>query len=224
MKALSGPLARRCVSRREGRRARPGSTYDEARHRLPAKRALGDAEILTLIAEARDHRFRVRFGARKMWLHLRAQGRDVARCTVERLMAQQGWAGALRGMTRRTTIPAPNDPRPADLVDRDFTATAPHQFVFDVFSRKIIGWRAATTMTTELVLDTLEMAIWSRAREGAEDLAGLVHQAKGPRFRPRSCPAAAINLRPPFGGATLMSGWPQRTLSAAIPPPNGRRS
>jgi putative transposase len=170
------------------------STYYEARIRRPSRRALRDAEILALIAQARDHKFRVRFGARKMWLHLRAQGHEVARCTVERLMADQGWSGALRGKKHRTTIPAPADARPRDLVDRDFTATAPNQlwvadftyvatwtgtvyvaFVFDVFSRRIVGWRAATSMSTELVLDTLEMAIWSRARDGAEDLAGLVH-------------------------------------------------
>jgi putative transposase len=170
------------------------STYYEARGRKPSRRALRDGEVVALIEQARDHKFRVRFGARKMWLHLRAQGHEVARCTVERLMAAQGWAGALRGKKVRTTVPAPGDARPADLVDRDFTATRPNQlwvadftyvatwsgtvyvaFVFDVFSRRIVGWRAATSMTTELVLDTLEMAIWSRARDGAEDLAGLVH-------------------------------------------------
>jgi putative transposase len=170
------------------------STYYEARQRPASRRALRDAEIVALIAQARDHRFRVRFGARKMWLYLRAQGHDVARCTIERLMAREGWAGALRGKKHRTTIPAETDARPADLVDRDFTATAPNQlwvadftyvatwsgtvyvaFIFDVFSRRVVGWRAATTMTTELVLDTLEMAIWSRARDGADDLAGLVH-------------------------------------------------
>jgi putative transposase len=170
------------------------SSYYEARSRGPSRRALREAEILALIEEARQHRFRVRFGARKMWLHLRTQGHDVARCTVERLMAAQGWAGALRGKSVRTTTPAEHHTRPADLVDRDFTATRPNQlwvadftyvatwsgtvyvaFVFDVFSRRIVGWRAATTMTTDLVLDTLEMAIWSRARDGVEDLTGLVH-------------------------------------------------
>lgn len=53
------------------------STYYDARRRTPSRRALRDAEILELIRAARDHRFRVRFGARKMWLHLRAQGHDV---------------------------------------------------------------------------------------------------------------------------------------------------
>jgi putative transposase len=171
------------------------STYYEARRRRPSKRAVKDAAVIALIAAAREEKkLRRRFGARKMWLYLRGQGHDVARCTVERLMTQQGWVGALRGKGVRTTIPRPGDPRPEDLVDRDFTATAPNQlwvadftyvatwsgtvyvaFVFDVFSRRIVGWRAATTMTTELVLDCLEHAIWSRHRDGVTDLTGLVH-------------------------------------------------
>ena len=48
-------------------------------------------------------------------------------------------------------------------------------FVLDAYSRRILGWRAATNMRTELVLDALEMAVWTRAREGVTDLAGLVH-------------------------------------------------
>jgi putative transposase len=155
---------------------------------------LRDAEIVELIAAAREQRFIARFGARKMWLYLRRQGHDVARCTIERLMAQNGWQGAVRGKRVRTTIPDPTAARSPDLVDRDFTATAPNQlwvadftyvatwegtvyvaFIFDVFSRMIVGWRAATTMTTELVLDTLEHAIWSRQQAGVTDLSGLVH-------------------------------------------------
>ncbi len=50
-------------------------------------------------------------------------------------------------------------------------------FVVDVFSRKIVGWRAADPMRTGLVLDALEMAIWSRDREGLGDLDGLVHHS-----------------------------------------------
>jgi putative transposase len=50
-------------------------------------------------------------------------------------------------------------------------------FVLDAFSRRILGWRAATTMRTELVLDALEMAIWTRAQAGVTDLSGLVHHS-----------------------------------------------
>jgi putative transposase len=171
------------------------STYYEHLNRRPSKRELRDAEIVELIEAARaEQKLRRRFGARKMWLHLRGKGHDVARCTIERLYAEHGWSGALRGKKPRTTIPAVGHQRPEDLVDRDFTATAPNQlwvadftyvatftgtvyvaFIFDVFSRRIVGWRAATSMTTDLVLDTLEMALWNRGREGITDLTGLVH-------------------------------------------------
>jgi putative transposase len=48
-------------------------------------------------------------------------------------------------------------------------------FVIDAYSRRILGWRAATSMRTALVLDALEQAIWTRQRDGAAGLAGLVH-------------------------------------------------
>jgi putative transposase len=170
------------------------STYYEARHRPPSKRAVRDAQIVELLAAAREQRFVARFGARKMWLHLRRQGHDVARCTIERLMTQNGWQGATRGKQVKTTLADPADARSPDLVEREFAATCPNQlwvadftyvptwegmvyvaFIFDVFSRMIVGWRAATRMTTQLVLDTLEHAIWTRRTAGVSDLSGLVH-------------------------------------------------
>lgn len=185
------PICR--VLSEHGARIAP-STYYDARHRRPSRRALRDAEIEALIADARQRRFLARYGARKMWLHLRRNGHDVARCTVERLMARNGWQGALRGTRVRTTIADPEAARAADLVDRDFTATAPNRlwvadftyvatwsgtvyvaFVIDVFSRRIVGWRAATRMRTELVLDTLEHALWTRKQAGVTEVAGLVH-------------------------------------------------
>jgi len=153
-----------------------------------------DGELVELIAAARANRFTACFGARKMWLHLRRQGHDVARCTVERLMTRLGWMGASRGKQVRTTIGDPAAARLPDLVDRDFTALAPNQlwvadftcvatwsgtvyvaFVIDVFSRRIVGWRAATRMNTSLVLDTLDMALWTRRRDGITELDGLIH-------------------------------------------------
>ena len=40
-----------------------------------------------------------------------------------------------------------------------WTGTAYVAFVIDVYSRRILGWRAATSRKTALVLDALEMAI-----------------------------------------------------------------
>lgn len=135
------------------------------------------------------------YGARKVWLQLNREGIEVARCTVERLMRDLGLEGAYRGGTKhRTTIADPTATRPADLVQRRFTPRRPDQlwvadftyvstwagvvyvaFVIDAFSRRILGWRAARSMKTDLVLDALEMAIWTRHRQGVSDLTGLVH-------------------------------------------------
>ncbi len=132
------------------------------------------------------------YGARKVWHQLRREDIPVARCTVERLMRQMGLAGRVRGKRRRTTIPSDTSPRPPDLVDRHFAADRPNQlwvadityvatwsgfayaaFVIDVFSRRIVGWRIASTLRTSLALDALEMAIWFRN----EHLDGLVHHS-----------------------------------------------
>ncbi len=56
-------------------------------------------------------------------------------------------------------------------------------FVIDAYSRRILGWRTATTMNTQLVLDAIEHAIWTRAREGITDLTGLIdHHDRGAQY------------------------------------------
>ena len=155
------------------------------------------------------------YGARKVWRQLARDGgvdsgdglRPVARCTVERLMREGNLAGVVRGKARRTTVPADLDAatvrRPADLLERDFTAPAPNRrwvadityvatwsgfvyvaFVTDLFSRRIVGWRTSTSLRADLALDALEHAVWQRHREAATrddgqpaDLVGLVHHS-----------------------------------------------
>jgi putative transposase len=170
------------------------STYYAARGRQPSARAVRDQELLARIEQVHAGNYGV-YGARKVWHQLEREGVVVARCTVERLMRQAGLAGVVRGRTRRTTIPAPAAVRPSDLLLRDFTAPAPNRrwvadityvptwtgfvyvaFVTDLHSRRIVGWRASTSLRTDLALDALEQAIWQRRRDGA-DLAGLVHHS-----------------------------------------------
>ena len=68
------------------------------------------------------------YGARKVWLQLHREGIAVARCTVERLMREMGIAGAAAQRKRpRTTVPGASEQRPADLLERDFTAPAPNR-------------------------------------------------------------------------------------------------
>lgn len=177
------------------------STYFAAKTRPPSARAARDEYLKTEIARVWKENYQV-YGAYKVWRELNRQQITVARCTVERLMRQLGLAGVIRGGRRRTTVADPACARPADLVDRDFTAAAPNAlwvtdftyvatwagtvyvaFVVDAFARKIIGWRAARNMRTELALDALEMALWARGREGHGDLDGLVaHSDAGSQY------------------------------------------
>jgi putative transposase len=140
------------------------------------------------------------YGPRKVWKQLRREGQRVARCTVERLMRQMGLKGATRG--RAWVVTTRRDPatdRPADLVDRQFSATRPNPlwvadftyvatwrgfvyvaFVIDVFARRIVGWRVAASLTTDFVLDALEQAIYDRRGAGVEDL--VHHSDRGTQY------------------------------------------
>jgi putative transposase len=170
------------------------STYWAAKKRPCCARSLRDRELLVQIRRVHEENYGV-YGARKVWRQLNREGVEVARCTVERLMRTDGLAGAVRGATQRTTRPDPAAPRPEDLVERQFVADRPNQlwvvdftyvatwsgfvyvaFCVDVFARVITGWRTARSMTTDLVLDALEMAIWQRERAG-HSIQGLVHHS-----------------------------------------------
>jgi putative transposase len=116
-----------------------------------------------------------------------------------------GLAGATRTKRIRTTRPAPLAARPADLVERAFTAPAPNRlwvagltyvwtragfcyaaFVVDAFSRVVVGWRVAASLHTELALDALEMALWARG----SNLPGLVHHSdRGVQYLAISTPS-----------------------------------
>jgi putative transposase len=167
------------------------SIYYDAKRRPPSARAVRDEALKAEVRRVHAENFGV-YGARKVWRQLNREGIPVARCTVERLMAQLGLRGAVRGKTRRTTTPDEATPRPADLVERDFSAARPNQlwvadltyvatwsgfvyvsFVIDAFSRFIVGWQTSPSLRTDLALDALEMAIWQRK----EGLDGLVHHS-----------------------------------------------
>ena len=164
------------------------STYYAYHNRASSNRALGDADLLADIRRVHHDNYGV-YGARKVWIALNREGLRVARCTVERLMRREGLRGAIRGRPKTTTTPARHETAPADLLDRDVTATAPDQrwvadltyvrthrgfvhvaFIIDCYARMIVGWALATHLRTELALDALEMALWRR-----QPRSGLIH-------------------------------------------------
>jgi len=154
------------------------STY-YARLRRPASaRTVRDAELLVEIKRVHgDPKFgRGLYGYRKVWHQLLREGIVAPRCQVERLMRAAGLQGVRRrGKRFVTTKPDSAAARPPDLVKRDFTAKRPNllwlvdftyvptwsgmaftAFVSDAFSRRIVGWRTAACMPTELPLDALD--------------------------------------------------------------------
>jgi putative transposase len=167
------------------------STYYAAKTRSPSSRSLRDEELGVAVRRAYEDSRR-RYGPRKVWRALRRERACVARCTVERLMRKQGLRGVVRGKRIFTTTSDPQAPRPADLVERDFSAEAPNRlwladltyvrtwagfvyvsFVFDAYSRFIVGWQIANHLHTDLALDALEMALWQRSG----DLGSLIHHS-----------------------------------------------
>ncbi len=138
------------------------------------------------------------YGAVKLWHATRRAGYDIGRDQVARLMRELGIRGVQRAKTVRTTRPTDGAGRPADLVDRDFTADTPNRlwvtdlthvathagtgyvcFIIDAYSRAIVGWRVASNMATSMVLDALEMARRSRGT----NLEGLVaHSDAGSQY------------------------------------------
>ena len=161
------------------------STYCEQKarqvdpSRLP-KRAKRDAVLCKEIDRV-WHENRGIYGARKVWKQLGREDIPVARCTVERLMGKLGFQGIVRGRKPKTAIPDNAAARPADLVQRDFTATRPNQlwvadltyvatwsgfvyaaFVVDAYSRRIVGWRVSGSLRSDLALDALDQALYDR--------------------------------------------------------------
>ena len=114
------------------------STYYEWVAKEPTKRQLADAELVEVIRGMREDKKTGKFvqtlGARKLWLRLRGRGHDVARCTVERIMREQGWEGARYGSKHKTTVADPTHDRRPDLVDRNFWAPAPNRLWVADFS------------------------------------------------------------------------------------------
>ena len=174
------------------------STYYDFKSRPPSARAMRDEQLMTEIRRVHAVNFGV-YGAPKVWRQLNREGIPVARCTVERLMQKLGLEGVRRGKKKRTTVPDELAPRPADLVERDFTATGPNRlwvadltyvatwsgfvyvaFIIDVFSRFIVGWRASRSLRSDLALDALEMAIWARRDLGLVDL--VHHSDRGSQY------------------------------------------
>jgi len=170
------------------------STYYATRGRPPSARQVTDEALKPEILRVYESNNDGVYGAKKVWKQLKRENVEVAHCTVRRLMKAEGLSGARRGRQfKLTTISDENQHRPSDLVDRQFVALAPNRlwvadltyvktftgwvyvaFIIDVFSRFIVGWQISTSLRSDLAIDALEMAIYSR---NGRDLSHVIHHS-----------------------------------------------
>lgn len=135
------------------------------------------------------------YGRRKMTALIQRGMPEASPGSVDRAMKALGLNGIRPAKGVHTTIPGQDGRRAGDLLDRDFTASAPSLFrvadftycrtwvgfayvalIVDVFAQKIVAWHSATSKTTPVVLTPLRMAPWQRDREGRPVIDGqLTH-------------------------------------------------
>jgi putative transposase len=144
------------------------------------------------------------YGRRKMTAQVRrASLPDASFGAVDRAMRSLGLSGVRRDKGVRTTIPGKDGKRAGDLLDRDFTASAPNRvwvtdftycrtwagfvyvaFIVDVFAQRIVAWHASTTKQTDLVMTPLRMALWQRDHDGHPATPGdlICHSDAGSQY------------------------------------------
>src|SRR6187397_1928227 len=156
------------------------SGYYAWRDRSPSARAIEDEKLTRLIRMVHEES-RGTYGVPRVQPELAAQGVQVGRRRIARLMRAACLVGVTRRKHRRTTK-RDKTMRPApDLVERRFVAPGPDRLwvadityvptwdgflylaiVLDVWSRRIVGWMMDTHLRTELVLDALDLALAQR--------------------------------------------------------------
>lgn len=167
------------------------SGYYAWRKRQPSRREQANQGLWEAI-QAIHRASRGSYGSPRLYAALRAKGMACNHKRVERLMRLHG----LRGLDRRSKRPKTTQsshpyPVAANLLSRDFTASAPNQkwladityidtqegFLYlagveDVFSRRIVGWAMDDRLETALVERALRMALGQRQPQ-----AGLLHHS-----------------------------------------------
>jgi len=174
------------------------STYYDVKSRPPSNRDIRDAQLGPQLEAIFKKNYSV-YGKRKLLKAALRQGLEVGRDQVARLMKRQGIRGASRAKKRFTTHSDATHLRAPDLVNREFSATRPDAlwvadftycstwsgvvyvaFIIDVFSRRLVGWKASRSMTAELVVDALNMAAWTRRHTTLENL--ICHTDAGSQY------------------------------------------
>jgi putative transposase len=161
-----------------------------AQGRPPSARRRADRQLAVYVAAAHAAS-RQRYGSPRVYRELRAHGHTVGRHRVARLMREQGLRARAKRRFQRTTDSQHHWPVAANVLDRQFTTTAPNTtwvsditylwtrqgwlylvVILDLFSRRIVGWALDEQLTRQLAVAALTMALRSR-----QPRPGLLHHS-----------------------------------------------
>lgn len=152
---------------------------------------------LTQQVQAIFNEERSRAGAKRIAKRLKAEGVPVGRHRVARIMRLNGWRAKAARKFKATTNSNHKLPVAPNLLQQNFTACKQNEkwvtdityiwtdegwiylaVVMDSYSRMIVGWAMRERMTTSLVLDALQMALWRRKMPRGV----IVHSDRGSQY------------------------------------------
>lgn len=175
------------------------SAFYAWRKSTPSKRQLANARLLAEI-RAIHVEHEARYGSPRMLDELRDRGHEVGKHRVARLMRQNGLWARIRRRFRHTTDSKHRLPVAPNLLEQDFTATAPNQawvgdityiwtaegwaylaVLLDLYSRRVVGWALRKSLSRDLAMAALDNALICRRPPP-----GLVHHTdRGSQYASR---------------------------------------
>jgi putative transposase len=151
-----------------------------------------DRQVVQLLGARKQ-----RYGAPRLTLDLRDDGLRCNRKTVALSLQRHGLRAKAAKRFKATTYSGHDLPVAENLLQQDFTATAPNTkwvsdltylwtdegwlylaVVIDLYSRLVVGWSMGERMTAYLVCDALQMALWRRYRPQGV----IVHSDRGSQY------------------------------------------
>jgi len=172
------------------------SGYYAWRDRPLSSRAKANVELAKQIKCIFDDE-RGRAGAIRITKRLQAEGTKVGRHRVARLMRHHSWRAKAARKFKVTTHSNHTLPVAPNLLEQDFSATRPNEkwvsdityiytregwlylaVVMDLYSRMVVGWSMSERMTSALVCDALQMALWRRKMPKGV----IVHSDRGSQY------------------------------------------
>lgn len=172
------------------------SGYYDWRDRPPSMHEQKDTELACKIKEVFDEE-KSRAGAKRISKRLRLKSIFVGKRRVARIMRKYGWRAKAARKYKATTNSNHKLPVAPNLLQQNFSANKPNEkwvsdityvwteegwlylaVVMDLYSRMVVGWAIAERMTTQLVKDALQMAIWRRKRPKGV----ILHSDRGSQY------------------------------------------